>query len=563
MVRECSTFAEVRAAVAALPAPPAGTVRVFRGQTTDYPSLAPSGLRREPRARVLWHVYSGHLYAGLTQSLDGNMSLADLQAHGLWFKALSQHYGPGSDYLDVTYSLESALWFALHKSRVVEAKGSIGPPGPPDPARDHPTSDDLIAFEPWSQGGVIYVFDLPLWSGEGLARPGSVIDLARAPEMFASSPRMRAQSGCLIYCRNADSSPLDVRKLLVPGTPLHVRRPMTGAPGLDRPVADMFPSPAVDPWYARLLSVPMAYSPRPSPPTLRRQIPVTVYHDPTRRRYTEEVHFHDVAIEPALIHREIPELARRPADRAAAPTVILLEAPMIHPRPPGDSKEWHHGLLWTDLPDRCPEYDLGGTTPIGTVALDDVLFELSPLENIGWERVIQRQSRIHAVRAVRIQRGRGGVLATVVRQELLGGPPSAIGVALRYDPASGLILASPPTPGSTPVPLSALEPLAKPILIALMLLRTLSSTMKCEATPTFSTTADGVRTILIQVARDAARLHRVATEAPNPDWFVLRDASNGEEPFTHVTHGVGSLTVTTRGAFGDVPLEDLRGALPS
>src|SRR6202011_4859051 len=153
MAKDISTYADLEAAIAALPSPSPGTVRVFRGQTKDYPSLAPSGLRRTPRARAIWHAYSGHLYAGLMVELREHtteLSMADLQAHDLWFHALAQHYGPGSDFLDVTHSLEIALWFALNKTKVVRGSSMIGPKGPPDPIHDHPTSLDLVRYDAWT-----------------------------------------------------------------------------------------------------------------------------------------------------------------------------------------------------------------------------------------------------------------------------------------------------------------------------------------------------------------------------------------------------------------------------
>jgi hypothetical protein len=50
---------------------------------------------------------------------------------------------------------------------------------------------------------------------------------------------------------------------------------------------------------------------------------------------------------------------------------------------------------------------------------------------------------------------------------------------------------------------------------------------------------------------------------PNPDWFVLRDAGNPEEPFTHVTQLAGLLTLETSVPFRDLPLRDLQSALSS
>ena len=558
-----SHYSELRAALEALPQPQPGTVRVFRGQTKDYPRLDPSGLRRPPRAMLIWKCYATHLYSALKpQQPAGNLSIADLQAHSVWFNALAEQYGPGSDFLDVSYSIDIALWFALNKARIVKAKGAIGPDGPPDPLRDHPTSMDLVGYEPCEdeEPGCIYALDLPLWSGEGLAQGGQVVDLAKAPEIFASSPRMRAQSGCLIFCRNADSTPLDVRKFVVAGTPLRVRRPMTGTKAADRHVADIFPSPLQDQWYARLLSVPMTYSAQTTPPTLQRSIPVVVYYDRDNQRYLREVHFHDVTIQPPLVHRIVPELQTRPAAGESSPTIILLEAPMMFPFAPADSELWHHGLLWTDVPDRCPEYRFGLQGPVGEVPLDDVFFEFSVLEGIGWEQAIHNKATIGLNRAVWLRRTGEKLEAAVLHQEVPGGPVQRIGfLSLFYDPSRRRIMVALPTGEPAAIAIDELGDVAKPIIIALMLLRDLSPALKCKPMPGLVT--DGTN-ILLGCARDAARLYRVRPPAPNPDWFVLRDAANPEEPFTHAPSQAG-LSIETELPFRDYPLAPLRQALPA
>jgi hypothetical protein len=149
MTKIISDYSELLTSIAALPKPPAGTVRVFRGQTRDYPRLDPRGLRHSPRAMSIWAAYAGQLRFGLKPDKPaGKLSMEDLQAHSLWFNALAQQYGPGSDFLDVTYSIDIALWFALNKSKIVNFKGVIGPDGPADPALDHQTSMDLVGYEP-------------------------------------------------------------------------------------------------------------------------------------------------------------------------------------------------------------------------------------------------------------------------------------------------------------------------------------------------------------------------------------------------------------------------------
>jgi FRG domain len=572
MSKILSTYQDLVAALAALPLQPPGTVRVFRGQTKDYEKLMPSGLRRTPRNQAIWFAYSNMLYYSLVPELieqtDG-LSAEGLQAIGLWFSAVAQHYGPGSDFLDVTHSVDAALWFALNKTTVIEATGSIGPDGPPDPVRDHLTRDELVRYDPWNEVGYIYIFDLPLWNGKGLPAPGMVVDLATAPPVFATSPRMRVQSGCLINCRNPDGTPADMRKLLVGGSPLAVQRPMSGAPGpvplFDYRVADIYPSPAQDSWFARFLSVPMTYAPEPAPPSLERPIPVTVYFDPGNPRYLQEVHFFDVALPLTLVHRAIPDFSR--SEAADRPIAITLEAPLIFPYPTADSEHWHQGLLWSDVPDYCSVYEFGQAEPKGALPLGNVLFEFSLLEEVGWERMVLNNAKISALRAVWLRRAGDEIQAAFINQEMPGGDLQRIGfLRLRYDAVSGRIVALLPN-GNEPVPLEQFTDYAKAVFVSLMLLRYLSSSVKFEPTPLRTTKTDGEEGQLLYemkvgIARDAAHLYRVQAPAPNPDWYVLRDAKDPREPFTHVTAREGVFKLESPRPFRDFPIADLVRNLP-
>ena len=230
-------------------------------------------------------------------------------------------------------------------------------------------------YDVFDGAAYLYAFDLPTWDGSGLPAAGTIVDLAQAPPAFADSPRMRAQAGCLVYCRRAEGSALDLRPLRVAGTPLTVQRPLSGATGIDRRVAQMFPSPAADTWYARLLSVPMNYAPEPAPPRLQRSIPVAPYFDNGDAAYSAAVSWRDVALSYPLLHRRLPDFCE-PADPARRPVPIVFEAPMIFPYPSGDSGEWHHGLLSQDLPERCPTSTFAFAVAAETRSVEDLRREI-------------------------------------------------------------------------------------------------------------------------------------------------------------------------------------------
>ena len=325
-----TTYAALQDALAKLPSPAPDRIRVFRGQNKDYPTFVPSGLRQSIRNEAIWQAYCQHLHREMAPEVideTGRFGIDALKVYGLWLHAVAQHYGPGSDFVDVTHALDVALWFALHNIEEVCAEGVIGPPGDFDPERDHMSIDTLYRYRPWDESAYLYVFDLPKWNGESLGDPGVVVDLADAPAVFSSSPRLRAQHGCLVYCRNKDSTPLDLKSCLVEGAPLKISLPMSGTPGLERTVAEMFPSPEVDEWYARLLCVPMTYSPTQVPPKLERSIPVSIYLDEANPKYMEEVLYCGVSLPRPLLHRSFGNFSRE--KEKPTPIPLILEAPMV------------------------------------------------------------------------------------------------------------------------------------------------------------------------------------------------------------------------------------------
>jgi FRG domain len=567
-----TTYSDLKRALKALPSPPHGTVRVYRGQTEDYPKIEPSGLRRSIRNQAIWHVYSSQLYQSLMSEVmppNGEVTMEMLNAAQIWFHAIAQHYGPGSDFLDVTLSSDVALWFALHQYEEALAHGVIGPPGPPNPETDHPTAMELIRYQPTGKPGYLYAFDLPRWDPTEPLAAGTVVDLADAPPIFSSSPRIQVQAGCLVYCRENGAGRLDLKPRKVEGTPLEVGWPMRGAPGLDRRVADLFPSPEKDAWYARLLSVPMTYDPSSPPPRLRRPIPVAVYFDPEDPRYTEEVRFRNVSIPPPLLHRSFSAFARgmAPAAGELSPeaTAIILEAPFIYPYPPGDSDMWHHGLLASDLPERSPVYDFATNVPCGEVPLTNVLVEFSVLEQVGWDHFVKTDAPVTLLRGVWLRRQGPQFAVAFIHQKVPGpGPETSDFMPFNLDPPSGKFVFGAPGETQTTVPITEQASLAKPVLAALMLLRHLSPALKAEPFPLaqFGISEGGKPSsrMLVACACDAARLYRAAGTSRHRDWYVVRDAATPVEPFTNVRMPAKILEFNLPAParhYGEVPMETI------
>jgi len=554
-----TTLAALQQAVQNLPPVAPGRIRVFRGQTCDYPKFLPSGLRGDLRRAAIWRAYSQHLHTRLLPDVvgpDGEVKLEFLMASRLWLQALAQHYGPGSTFLDVTHSLEVALWFALNDYVQEVTHGMIGPPGPVNDQTDHPTLGSIATYEAFDGVGSLYAFDLLPWDGLSALEPGILVDLAKAPEPFANCARMRAQSGCVVDCRQSGGELFDLRSLLVPGTPIPVSRPMADSAGLKYRTPQIFPGPEEDGWFSHLLCVPMEYAPGPDGPSLQRGLPVVPYWDSEDRAYTDSVVHRDVALKLPLVHHIVADLLAR--SKAAVvplasdkPLAIVLESPFLFPYPPGDDAEaWHHGLLVDDQPVFSDVWSFGKEEPQGQVPLHDVMVQFSALEHTDWREVVEIGHQFKALRAVWLRRGGPVAQVAFIHQDLPNGPVSFQDFQpLWFDleAAHWMFLG----PDQEQIPIDVDPVAAKGLLVTLMLLRHLSPVLKVNATTSLvAGDPEGKREIMVRCARNAARLYRV--DSPAGGWFVLRDAAKPQEPFTHLHEGnsEGMLKLQSMVGFG-------------
>jgi hypothetical protein len=400
---------EVTAALAALPAPLPGRLRVFRGQTRDFGKMLASQHRAQPPGDVVFRAYSLGLAESLMAGSASKIRRTDLWT--LWTQAIAQHYGPGSEFLDVTHSLDVALWFALHRSEQMNFFTITGPPGPFDPEKDITSDDSWIKYHRSESCGWLYVFDVPKWRAEGHPGHGELIDLAEAPAVFAASTRIRAQQACLVGAsRSVDDG--DLRAFYV-CEPIAVAWPMTGASGLNRRTDELFPPPLRDDWFARFLGIP--YSARTDDDgnlAFSHALEVTHYFYETPD-FVEDVRRRHIAISPyfvfpiaadMLAEQKDPEILPlwRGRDPAKA-TRIVLESPLKRILPTGNAKMWNHGLLATGLSDEIEAFDITGA-PGGKVALDNVFVEFSPLEELGWETLESSEQEREVLRGMWLAR---------------------------------------------------------------------------------------------------------------------------------------------------------------
>jgi TPR repeat protein len=385
--RSFARLQDLEAFLESLPPPKEGHVRVFRGQRRNYGSLIPAGLRPgapDPR-------YLGVLAAAVTRYLldvlrIDHPEINDAPLANIWIWAITQHYGTGSPYLDVTRSLDVALWFALHDpvqipiGAEVEALGCAGP----DPAI--PLELYAYSFEPASTPGYLYVLDVPEAEPSQGPWNSQLIDLAKAPKLFAESPRVQAQEACLILGPGSDQE--DLSSLLVT-EPLEVTLPMSGSLCGSMAMAELFPPPGIDEWYARLLAVPLM----PSRDTdsgqsvLTQAAPVTLYGD-------DEKALRSIArrMRPLWPRKLFAFLAEEEQERDGSDsflsdpdeiTSISLHFPIRLELPDASGEGWNHGITAADVPGTAPLLDpLTGER--GEVSVEKVFVEFSPLEHPAW-----------------------------------------------------------------------------------------------------------------------------------------------------------------------------------
>jgi hypothetical protein len=381
--------------------PRQGSIRLFRGQDQKYPKVLPSGLRpgASREHERIWRVFAHKLSEDLWKEKPSDRGFTTLDTFAYWLKAMAQHYGAGSEFLDVTHDLEIALWFALHKVRTSESAGVFGNTA----AENFPFRHKVVRFEPVDTG-YLYVFDVPRRSNAGAAQSGNSevknllasIDVAEAPPPFAS-PRVKAQAACLLVA-NRD---LDDWGRLALG-PIEVGRPMSGSSKIQLRTKDLFPAPSIDPWYDRFLRLPNVPHFEKDGVVFRFPIPLDLYlQDQTdHEEFAKSVFalnppllFWSDSLRKDLTKEKVGRLWNDKKLKEAAK--IILQGPIAAAAPPPESGMWNHELLLSGFPERAPVVDLLTGRAVEPLRLDNLFFELSPMESVGWDQ--ENQNLVRAI----------------------------------------------------------------------------------------------------------------------------------------------------------------------
>jgi len=534
-----ANYAELQERIDALPPPAPGLVRVFRGQDQNYP-LLPSGRRRVvPRADIWAHYLRRRISFVEKMAVHDDLNI-ELQIWTIWLQALAQHYGAGSNYLDVTHDLGIAVWFGFHKLKMAKLETVVGPPD--TTGQDSIVKTSWLRLRPHSGPAYIYALDLPAWKGESLVNPGEVVDLATAPKIFHSQ-RIQVQSGCLAY---ADKNQDLAKDYLVPGMPIEMTAGFAESPYGSWTVENIFPAPAEDAWYARFLSIPFLMTPEKDGNDVhfRQLLPVMLFLSSPDSAYVADIRSRFRHLLPALV---LPEAAVQEeklveSESAAPPvgwwtsvdpeqaTVIALEGPQISAHPPVENVLWNHDLLLSDWVTEVDTFDVATKEAIGSVGIENVVIEFSPLEEVEWNL---GEVNGYLLRAMWILRGPNGELvAHPLLQDYPGFQTGQAGpIQLQLDPGSRRLQWRGTEITGPWEDISTFGRLGKAIVSCLVLLRDLSPIPKMAAYPSLQTGTDGDGTsVVLPVSSAPARLYQVTSSTQPRPWYMLRDQLG--QPYT-------------------------------
>ncbi len=293
---EVATYSELRRAIDRWRERYPGALIVFRGQTSFYDGSVVPSLEREKGTEAgdeqfLWTLALAKMLPhgdpdlkaqifsslGLPASGDGSF-WKNTDLSGAALQAVLQHYGARTNFIDVSTSLETALWFAHFRFRMrqelvslqeLSARGARWDGDDPAPQFDIAWYEPAWNSAPAPYGYLFAVAPRLPEAGDGHVH-GEYINLALFP-----SPRMKAQSAGLIYCDPQHSS-TSIRTLAA----FKFRLPLEGVPRevLDPSVERLFPGPDDDELYARIIWNAPFWADPGHPDIQTRRLRIPEYH---------------------------------------------------------------------------------------------------------------------------------------------------------------------------------------------------------------------------------------------------------------------------------------------
>lgn len=377
--------------------PKVGFRRLYRGQTANYPKMLPSSCRGAlPGSVKIWDFALSYLYHSTFKDQDSS-DLDLIENHAFWFKVLAQHYGPGSPYLDMTNSIDVALWFALNCVNKIEHEFLLSQ----ESQSCSLVKCNTIYFSKHTHTiGWFYVLDVPEWEGKRVPQHGDLLDLSKGPEFVSQCARVMRQHGDLIF---GDSSVHggDLSDFYT-CPPIMVARPYKNASFINKPTHFLFPSPSEDSWFNTLLQAPLVPYPESIHGYAYRQS-LDVYMVTSGVKEEEVLSLLEKQVEkmPMLIRnrlRDNPDLRKELIDMtgedAEYATYISFEVPLVLGTPP--IAQWNQNILFAGIGERTRPMLETDDEWLPAISLSNVLIQLSPLENCFFTAK-STQARIEAV----------------------------------------------------------------------------------------------------------------------------------------------------------------------
>lgn len=371
---------ELKDRIQSLPEPKEGHLRFYRGQNQHFGKILASAHRgTEILDRYQFDTYCVILAQYLIQKHKAKGASSESIAY--WIRALSQHYGPGTEFLDVTSSVEVAVWFALTQFHQKQGTALNGE-GKEVLDSDVLALHEFIESAPFGEDAYFYVLDIPKELDVSFHEKvvSAISGDDSEAEIFQESPRIQAQHASLINC-GMDSQKGDMSKYLVTD-PLTISHQLYHEISPDYTVTRLFPGPAEDIWFSRFLTVPYKFSGFHEKRMVGMQsFPVQMYSDPNNEAYIIAllscVTTRSVFLQ-YLNEKPVKEVDKALLDKAA---VILIPNPVITMSPGWETGLWNEELLWKYL---YLESSKDTVAFDETVPSANVYFELGLLDNPFW-----------------------------------------------------------------------------------------------------------------------------------------------------------------------------------
>ncbi len=299
----------------------------------------------------------------------------------VWFEALVQQYGPGSPYLDVSSSIEVALWFALNEVEITNREFWISPTGHPKIPIYFPT----MHFNPKFVGTAwFYVMDVPIWDGSNIPQHGELVDLLEGPELVSSSIRIKRQKGSLVFA-DRELNGGDLSSFYV-CDPIEISSLFSGSELVNESFTYLFPEPEDDPWFQLLSKAPLVpHLDELSGFSYKQSLEVYVVTNskeidkdflPLQRQIEE------IAMPTRAVVRTYPEILKKIRATSSMDieeaTYILVEVPLLSTTPPinlWNQTVLRYGLGKNARPKLSDDYRI-----LPYTSLENVLFEFSALD---------------------------------------------------------------------------------------------------------------------------------------------------------------------------------------